>query len=315
VSGVFGEPTDLDGNGRVILFFTRGVNEKAPAGGTGFVAGYFWAGDLFPAEPGGNIEACPSSNEGEILYLAIPTSLVGAPVSLERLVRITSTTAGHELQHLLNTGRRIYANGAQRGEETWLNEGLSVIAEELLFYASTGLSPGANLDADQLGGDPAIEDAFERFAQENIGRFNLHIQIARLSSPLGRDGFETRGASWAFLRYAADRDPGLFSSAVWGTRRPSGWRTSERFWVSTPWTGWPTGASPSSPTTSCRRRTSGINSRVGICDRSSLRFDHSTIGFRFRSSDCTARTPTSFAFSPRAPRPTRCSGFPATGPT
>jgi hypothetical protein len=210
ITAAFREPTDIDGNGRVILFFTGGVNEKSPAGGTGVVAGYFWGGDLFPTAGGGALEPCASSNEGEVLYLAVPdpSGLInGRTVRLDLLLPVTTTTVGHELQHLVNASRRIHVNGADRLEETWLNEGLSLLAEELLFYEATGLESRSNLDAHRLEADPALTTAFNRFAQHNVGRFNLHIQVARTSSPLGRDGLETRGATWAFLRYVADRDP------------------------------------------------------------------------------------------------------------
>jgi hypothetical protein len=209
ITGAFAEPTDIDGNGRVILFFTRGVNQKTPAGGSGVVAGYFWTGDLFPAQPGGSLEPCPSSNQGEVLYLAVPDplgSISGQAVRLDLLLPITTTTIGHELQHLVNAGLRIHVNGAEDLEETWLNEGLSLLAEELLFYAATGTSPRSDFDDEALESDPVLTTAFNRFAQHNIGRFNLHLQSARTSSPLGRDGLATRGATWAFLRYAADRD-------------------------------------------------------------------------------------------------------------
>lgn len=210
VTTAFADPTDIDGNGRVILFFTSGVNQKTPAGGVGVVAGYFWGGDLFPSQAGGSLDPCASSNEGEVLYLAVPdpTGIVtGQPVRLDLLLSVTTTTVAHELQHLINAGRRVHVNGADVLEETWLNEGLSLLAEELLFYAATGLSPRSNLDAETLESDPGLTAAFNRFAQHNVGRFNLHLQAARSSSPIGPDGLTTRGATWAFLRYAADRDP------------------------------------------------------------------------------------------------------------
>jgi len=209
VTDAFGEPTDLDANDRVILFYTIGVNQKTPAGRTGVVAGFFWGGDLFPVISDGSLSPCAHSNEGEIIYLAVPDPFGGGGtfVSIDLLLPITSSTAGHELQHLVNAGRRIHVNRAEALEETWLNEGLSTMAEELLFYAASGLQPRSNLDAPVLEEDPVLTEAFNRFAEGNVGRFNLHLQVARSSSPLARDGLETRGAAWSFLRYVADRDP------------------------------------------------------------------------------------------------------------
>ena len=44
----FGDPSDIDGNGRSILFFTRAVNELTPAGSQGVIGGFFNPRDLFP---------------------------------------------------------------------------------------------------------------------------------------------------------------------------------------------------------------------------------------------------------------------------
>lgn len=202
VTSTFADPTDLDANSRVILFFTTGVNDKAPAGGTGIVAGYFWGGDLFSATEG---EApCASSNEGEVLYLAVPDISVPERV----LGPVTINTAAHELQHLINASRRVHVLDASQLEEVWMNEGLSLIAEELLFYETTGLEPRSNLSASELRADPQITELFNRFAEGNVYRYNVHLQRTRTSSPIGQDGLAMRGAAWSFLRYAADRDPG-----------------------------------------------------------------------------------------------------------
>jgi len=202
VTGGFGPVTDLDGNGRVILFFTRAVNERS-AGGRGIVGGFFWNGDLFETA------SCASSNEAEVLYLAVPDpqGTAGVPVDGGTLREVTMSVVGHELQHLVNSGRRL-ANDAPRFEETWLNEALSLVAEEMLFYAASGLQPRLNLAADEVLNGGTVQADFTRFGVSNVGRYNLFIQSPRFHSAFGRDGLETRGASWAFLRYALDRDPG-----------------------------------------------------------------------------------------------------------
>jgi hypothetical protein len=53
----------------------------------------------------------------------------------------------------------------------------------------------------------AVEEAFKEFGLANVGRFNLYVQVPRFRSPTGADALETRGATWAFLRYLLDRDP------------------------------------------------------------------------------------------------------------
>ncbi len=204
LTAAFGQPTDLDGNSRVLLFFTRGVNEITPPGQVGTASGFFWRGDLFPRAD------CGSSNLAEVLYLAVPdpNGEAGTPLDPQTITRAAVMTAGHELQHLINSGRRMYETGAPVFEDTWLNEGMSLLAEELLFYAAAGLSPRSDLGSSHVL-TPSTKPSFEEFGVGNIGRFYLHVQIPRGSSPVGRDGLETRGATWSFLRYVLDRHPGV----------------------------------------------------------------------------------------------------------
>ncbi|MCA9739783.1 MAG: hypothetical protein R3E98_14860 [Gemmatimonadota bacterium] len=210
VTGLFGAPTDLDDNQRIVLFFTRGVNEKTPFGGAGVVAGFFWGGDLFPRTDTGRLQGCPSSNLAEVLYLAVPEpngEVSGNRLSVDLLREVTPSTMGHELQHLINASRRIHISQADRFEESWMNEGLSFIAEEALFYAASGLAPAMNLDTTQVTGSSRVREAFNRYAVDNLGRYNLYMQAPSTSSPVATDRLTTRGAAWSFLRYAADRDP------------------------------------------------------------------------------------------------------------
>lgn len=202
----FGERTDLDGNGRTVLFFTRAVNELTPAGSNVFIAGFFWAGDLFPQDPAGGLPGCRGSNFAEMFYLFVPdpTGEAGVPHSVEFARRIAVSVVGHEDQHLINAARRIYLSGAVDFEETWLNEALSHTAEELLFYATTPLSPGRNVGwSDILDGGP-VERAFFSFAANNIRNYGRYLQSVEDETPLGRDRIATRGAAWSFLRHLAD---------------------------------------------------------------------------------------------------------------
>jgi hypothetical protein len=205
----FGAPTDIDGNGHVVLFFTRAVNELTPARSTSFVAGFFFARDLFPATASPGFEACATSNGGEMFYLLVPdpTGVVnGNQFAKANVTRITIATLGHEYQHLSNASRRMYVNTAATDfEATWLDEGLSHVAEELLFFAETGLTPRANIDATRLRTSSAFVDAFNNEAISNFSRLESYLETPASSSPFADDDeLTTRGATWSFLRYAAD---------------------------------------------------------------------------------------------------------------
>jgi hypothetical protein len=213
----FGGPTDLDGNERVVAFYTRAVNELSPPASSVIVLGYFAARDLFSSAP----ESCPRSNEGEMFYMLVPdpTGAVNSNVRTVSQVRgLTVGTMGHELQHLINASRRVYVTQADF-EEVWMNEGLSHIAEELMFYrTSVGLAPRGNIPVTQLTTGPNASRrvaAFNTYANPNFGRFRSWLQRPDTAGAFkSNDVLAVRGATWAFLRYAADRRNGS-DAALW----------------------------------------------------------------------------------------------------
>ncbi len=218
----FGEPTDLDGNGRTIIFFTIEVNRLTAPGSTGFSAGFFFARDLFPrSEPSGRLQPCEGSNEAEIIYLLVPDpagSIAGNAQSRSFVAWITPAVMIHEYQHLLNAAVRLHHRQLTDWQERlWLNEGLSHIAEELLFYAASGLAPGGRIDFATLQAQgPSALEAIDRHQRFNLLRLHEFLNDPVRNSPFNQASqgtLPTRGAAWSFLRYAADRrggDPAEF---------------------------------------------------------------------------------------------------------
>jgi len=212
----FGTPADVDANeGRSILFFSKAVNDLTPPGSGGYIAGFFWPGDLFPANRSqrtrADLDLCPQSNFSEIFYLMVPDpvrALRESAFSKQNVVRNSVGTVGHEFEHLINASRRLYVNQANEFEESWLDEGLAHIAEELLFYRASGLAPRQNIDFTRLNSSQRVLDALNNFQVDNLVRFELYLEEPDSNSLIGEDDFPTRGAAWAFLRYAADRETG-----------------------------------------------------------------------------------------------------------
>jgi hypothetical protein len=221
VTDNFGAPADEDGNGRVVAFFTRAVNELAPPASSAVNAGYFTNRDLFSTDP---VNGCERSNAGEILYMLVPdpTGAVNSNVRTVSFVRGGTIRAmGHELQHLANASRRMYVTGATSFEEPWLDEGLSRIAEELMFYrTSFGLAPRSNIVVTNLTTGPMASRrvaAFNTYANNNFGMLRSWLQrpdttgvFRSATSP----SLAQQGVTWAFLRYAADRVGGT-ETAFW----------------------------------------------------------------------------------------------------
>ncbi|MFL5603379.1 MAG: Ig-like domain-containing protein [Gemmatimonadaceae bacterium] len=206
----FGTPTDIDNNGRVILFFTRAVNELTPPGASFYVGGFFFGRDLFPVATTDDIAGCSASNFAEMFYLLSPdpTGAVNQNVFATDFVRrVTIGVLAHELQHLINASRHLYVNSSSSNfEDVFLDEGLAHEAEELVFYRASGLAPGQNLNYATILSSQRTQDAFDKFGASNFGRFREYLTNTQTNSPYADNGnIATRGATWSFLRYAADR--------------------------------------------------------------------------------------------------------------
>ncbi len=220
ITANFGQPADIDGNERILLFFTRSVNEMTPADNNGaYVGGFFFGRDLFPTTGTTNSAGCASSNFGELFYLLVPdpTGIInGNDFSTADVREIAVSIVAHEYQHLINASRRMYVNtGARDFEETWLNEGLSHIGEELLFYARASLAPRRDITPTLLRNTPGAIDAFNNDMGANFGRFRRFLENPSLSSPYSaNDSLTTRGAAWEFLRYAADQQTAA-QAGIW----------------------------------------------------------------------------------------------------
>lgn len=226
ITGAMGEPSDIDQNQRVILFFTRAVNDLTEEGSQSFVGGFFHPRDLNSNTGPGSCVATTSgqvSNNAEVLYMLTPDTARAAgnprsPFSVAEVLDNTPGVIGHELQHVINASSR-RSRGAPR-EEVWLNEGLSHIAEELLFYHTAQIDSETNLDVAKIRASERIRAAFNQYQGSNFGRFAAYLNEPEEQSLLGEqsdDDLPTRGATWAFLRYAADRktDTEAAKKAIW----------------------------------------------------------------------------------------------------
>jgi len=219
----FGVPSDLDKNGKVILFFTTTVNKLTPSGSpSGFVAGFFYGRDLIPKNDPKLGFTCTGSNEAEIFYLLAPDpqGTINKNVRSTSLVRrITVGTVAHEFQHLINFAQHWISPVVFTDfESSFLDEGLAHEAEELVFYRAGGLTPKRNLDVSAIGGLPA-SDAFFAYQNQNAVRFREFLKSPSDNTPYAPDNvvegsLAARGGSWSFLRYAADRK-GTAEKAIW----------------------------------------------------------------------------------------------------
>jgi hypothetical protein len=204
----FGQPTDIDKNGKTLIFFTKEVNKLTPRGSGGVVGGFFFERDLFPTANTQDLFGCATSNFAEMYYALVPdpNARFSDARSKQGVKDLTPSTLAHEYQHLINAGRRLYVNRAEVFEDVWLNEGLSHIAEELLYYKVAKLAPRQNIDVATIRSNPPTSiDNFNQYIGDNFGRFELFLAVpSQISVYGGNDSLETRGATWHMLRYLAD---------------------------------------------------------------------------------------------------------------
>jgi hypothetical protein len=190
----FGQESDIDANGVVIVLLTQHVNALSPDCNSSLrvILGYFFGADLLPKGPSN-----PGSNEAEVFYGLVPDPTNPACDISEAFARShLPATFIHEFQHMISFNQHVLVAGGD-AEDTWLNEGLSHFAEEL------GGRQVPDVEC------PNSTSCFEEF----IARGDLSNAFDYLSSP--EDFFviepanstgqlEERGANWLLVRWLAD---------------------------------------------------------------------------------------------------------------
>lgn len=210
-SAYFGRPADIDNNERVYILFTPEVNNLDPENSDTQVGGFFVAQDLAES---GDLEGegtdasgtCPASNEAEVLYLRTP----GANTTADEAKRNAFSVSAHELQHLLNAANRVIKNSGDFDdlETTWLNEGLSHLAEEVVGLAALGDPVRSNLTFSQTAGSDS--QTFETYLVNDFFNGGLFMENSPrapalvASDPQGEESLQMRGFAWMFVRWLAD---------------------------------------------------------------------------------------------------------------
>ncbi len=193
----FGSPPDIDGNGRVILYYTPQVN-KLTTGDPLIVGGFFFRGDLLASS------ACAASNRAEILYLQTPD----ASHAPSTLALVTRGTIAHQMEHMINAGNRLFKTQATVFEETWLDEALAHSAEDFVGRAEDGFTDIQPLDAAAINTNPSD---FATFYQGNLLRFAAWLGnpgAVGVADTTADTSQAARGASWMLLRYTYDQFAG-----------------------------------------------------------------------------------------------------------
>ena len=199
-TAAFGFPSDVDGDGHIIVLLSQKINQltsRADCKATGaYVAGYFFGYDLTSGA---------GSNRSEIFYSVAPdTGEFSCAHPKSQVETQTPTTFIHEFQHMISYNQHVLMRkGAS--EVTWLNEGLSHIAEELgsKYYETKYPAPSGRTVGTQL-----FPDSSQGFINQDLRNAYFYLLAPRHKSvttfsALGT--LEERGAAWLFLRWLGDQ--------------------------------------------------------------------------------------------------------------
>ena len=184
----FGGETDVNGDGLVLVLLTDRVTQLIGCGQDQIVVGLFFAVDLIADHVG--------SNNAEIFYGLAPNEACG--VDRVQAVEALPGVFIHEFQHMINYGQHVLQRDGD-AEDTWLDEGLAGMAEEL----------GGRLVPDDRC---ANNDCLTQFHSSNF--VNAYDYLAQLNSayligprqpPIPLTQY---GATWLFVRWLADHFAG-----------------------------------------------------------------------------------------------------------
>jgi len=216
----FGQPSDIDQNGRLIMLMTPVVNSlvtSADCEQDGFVGGFFTGFDL--------ASNSPDSNQGEVFYTVAPdpagvSSCAHTVADIELTVPATFL---HEVQHLINFSQHVIVHNASEAEEGWLDEGLSIVAEELgsRYYEQKFPPPTGRTNPLQLFPDSSqgfigglLADSYSFLLKPDTATITLHTDADA--------GLAWRGSVWLLARWLGDlKGEGVYkrleSTALTGT--------------------------------------------------------------------------------------------------
>jgi hypothetical protein len=203
----FGNPLvldqSLDNNGRIIMVFTKRVNDDG-------LAGFVISCDFFPRD------AAPSSNNGEVFYAFVPTDpssgIPNGVLTKDSWRREIRSTLIHEAKHITSFAERISRNASF--EQSWLEEGTAMHSEEIwsrsaygsMWRGNTGYQTSVYCDVRQAT-DPVACSTRPLVMLSHFSLLYDYLESVETLSPLGRNGdddFSFYGSAWAFVRWTID---------------------------------------------------------------------------------------------------------------
>ena len=209
-TATFGSVSDIDESGKIIVLMSQRINALVAKDECqqGIITGYFYGFDLSSTST--------NSNRGEVFYALVPDpqGAHSCAISVASVQRIVPATFIHELQHMISYNQHVLTRGGAQ-ERVWLNEGLSLIAEEMgsKYYENKYPAPLGRGDPNQL-----FPDSAQGYIVPNLTYAYDYLSAPEQHSVTTFEDFGTlaeRGAAWLFLRWLGDqKGEGIYRALV-----------------------------------------------------------------------------------------------------
>ena len=123
VTGVFGNPPDVDNDPRIIILIMDIQDGYDPNVGGGYVAGYFWSLNEITDADAQTLNPPHHSNEAEMYFLDADPGVLTTDAGVQNAMN----TCAHEFQHMINWNYNA-------DQQTFFDEGCSLVSEHICGY-------------------------------------------------------------------------------------------------------------------------------------------------------------------------------------
>lgn len=214
----FGDPGDIDGNGHILILFSKAVNRLSADSSKSYPLGFVFAGDWYP-RASSSTSSCASSDQGEIYYGRVPdpNGIYGAASTRKDELARAPLVMAHELVHLIQFGRRIPLGLPFMGPA--LAEAQATFGEEVVGFAETGGGPNRNYYSDVVFSATKPDSVYwflNKFT-DLVEYFGFKSATSRVDGAPEQCGWWREdpspclsrplwyGVGWSFLRWLTDQ--------------------------------------------------------------------------------------------------------------
>lgn len=199
--GLSGNPNFINDDRNITIFLT---NLNASYTASSFVLGYFYGNNDYNTSVGG-----VAAKSNQRLMFFIDAYLLGTTKYDDALY----STLAHELQHMIHFSSKVVSQGGS-GEETWLDEACSLVAEDYVSTLQQVNGPRGVLWSDATAGSGPIT-GYDRL---NFFAYWPEYSLTSWASNTQTGLLNCYGSAYAFSAWLGrNTDPAFFKTLVQGS--------------------------------------------------------------------------------------------------